>query len=473
MLDQLDAAPTAPCAPETRLGHPSFVKQRPDVRAGDEVGALLAVRSTVAWRAAESSQSKSKAELQPESMMRNEEWGAESSKCACISAVDSNIDEWIRSGTKQREPLVTVLMKHVVEVGVSTARFSSRFPRTALMYASGCGHNDVADYLLSRVREADVNAGAVEELQEGALAHASKRTQTRRQEAFDEIQAGIVNRLVRSGAYIEARDHNGCTALLIVAANGDTAVARQLLALQANVNAQDFEGHQPLDYAKKFDHDAMATLLLSAGARCNVGLSSAEPTGFAAQVPGRFSIADRALSPSSNLSPRSSEPEMMPPTSRAEASKERKEAKEEKERRKLSKKKTEKSLRLEDQEDGEKKKKKKKGNKDEKKPKTSKKAKSLIMEAVANENEVAGQMTVATEEPHAAMDSKQKAEKALKEAVEAKSVSKLEIAIQQARTCTVDPFQIHEAEEVLNVEATKWRRATCSKVRSWRTRRRP
>merc|ERR1719336_1131279 len=101
------------------------------------------------------------------------------------------------------------LLKHVVEVGASTAKVSIRpnlnasdiRGKTALIYASAFGNKDIVEYLLSRAREIDVNA--VDDTQKSALHHASKRARTRRDGAFDEIQAGIVSLLLQSGAYME------------------------------------------------------------------------------------------------------------------------------------------------------------------------------------------------------------------------------------------------------------------------------
>merc|ERR1711879_963926 len=79
----------------------------------------------------------------------------------------------------------------------------------------------------------------------------------------------IVTILLNHGAYLEARDHNGCTALVFAVANGDEAVAQRLISAQANVNVKDFEGHKPLDYAINFGHADMIKILKNAGAECD------------------------------------------------------------------------------------------------------------------------------------------------------------------------------------------------------------
>ncbi|CAE7945909.1 unnamed protein product [Symbiodinium sp. KB8] len=70
--------------------------------------------------------------------------------------------------------------------------------RTALMYASAIGSRDVAgvEYLLSQV---DVNA--MDDMLKTALHHAALHS-----------KAEISRLLLRAGAMIDARDHNGCTA---------------------------------------------------------------------------------------------------------------------------------------------------------------------------------------------------------------------------------------------------------------------
>eukprot|EP00913_Durusdinium_trenchii_P007320 g6881.t1 len=51
----------------------------------------------------------------------------------------------------------------------------------------------------------------------------------------------------------EARDHNGCTALMFAVANGNEAITRRLILAQANVNNFDYENHSCLNYATQFN----------------------------------------------------------------------------------------------------------------------------------------------------------------------------------------------------------------------------
>ncbi|CAE7664968.1 Psmd10, partial [Symbiodinium pilosum] len=79
--------------------------------------------------------------------------------------------------------------------------------RTALMYASAIGSRDIVDYLLSK---GEVYVNAMDDTQKTALHHAAKCS-----------KADILRSLLRAGAMIDARDHNGCTALMFAAGTGD------------------------------------------------------------------------------------------------------------------------------------------------------------------------------------------------------------------------------------------------------------
>jgi len=111
--------------------------------------------------------------------------------------------------------------------------------------------------------QSDVDVNAIDDTQKSALHHASKRGRTSLEETR---QSDIIRCLVRGGSYIEARDHNGCTALMFAVANGDDISARILLEANANVNLKDYEGHSPLDYAVNFNHEDVTQLLRSHGA---------------------------------------------------------------------------------------------------------------------------------------------------------------------------------------------------------------
>lgn len=136
--------------------------------------------------------------------------------------------------------------------------------KTALIYAAAFGNRDVVKYLLELSSEVDVNY--VDDTKKSALHHASKRARRIEGAAADMSQADIVRMLIEAGSLIEARDHNGCTALMFAVANGEHGVAKALVEASANVNVRDFEGHTPLDYASNLGHPELANFLRSEGA---------------------------------------------------------------------------------------------------------------------------------------------------------------------------------------------------------------
>mmetsp|Transcript_33661 Transcript_33661/g.66197 ORF Transcript_33661/g.66197 Transcript_33661/m.66197 type:complete len:1170 (+) Transcript_33661:123-3632(+) len=147
--------------------------------------------------------------------------------------------------------------------------------KTALMYAAAFGHTSVVQYLLSRSKEVDVNL--VDDTKKSALHHACKRVKQRRLEECDEGQAEIVDMLLEAQAQLEARDHNGCTAIMFATANSVTeVVVERLLAANAQVDVADFEGNTPLDYALHMSNSGIAKLLRAHGAEGQEDFDDAE-----------------------------------------------------------------------------------------------------------------------------------------------------------------------------------------------------
>lgn len=64
----------------------------------------------------------------------------------------------------------------------------------------------------------------------------------------------------------EARDHNGCTALMFAAGTGNMAGLQVLLEKQANPGAEDYQGNSALSYAKDLNHQEIVEKLIAAGA---------------------------------------------------------------------------------------------------------------------------------------------------------------------------------------------------------------
>ncbi|CAK0814175.1 unnamed protein product [Prorocentrum cordatum] len=142
------------------------------------------------------------------------------------------------------------------DVNVTDARGKS-----ALMFASACGHRDIVEYLLSHKKRVDVNAA--DNTNKTALHHAS----TRAKRSPKTAQTGIIRLLLSHNCSLEARDHNGCTPLMFAVANGAEDIAQMLLETKANVNVADFEGLTPMDYATNFDNESLKKLLTNAGGK--------------------------------------------------------------------------------------------------------------------------------------------------------------------------------------------------------------
>ncbi|CAE7361574.1 ANKRD50 [Symbiodinium sp. CCMP2592] len=110
--------------------------------------------------------------------------------------------------------------------------------RTPLMFASAMGKRDFVDYLL---REWEVDVHSVDDARKSALHHAVKSSKVE-----------ILRMLLDAGAMVDARDHNGCTALMLAAGAGDADAVQALLEENADANARDRLGNSALSYAQDF-----------------------------------------------------------------------------------------------------------------------------------------------------------------------------------------------------------------------------
>eukprot|EP00927_Polykrikos_kofoidii_P084751 TRINITY_DN9024_c0_g1_i1.p1 TRINITY_DN9024_c0_g1~~TRINITY_DN9024_c0_g1_i1.p1 ORF type:complete len:1293 (+),score=335.19 TRINITY_DN9024_c0_g1_i1:146-3880(+) len=274
-----------------------------------EVGGQHEVKSLVTVRGTEALDSALKTELQPGVLVKILELGKINKRRAKISS--DSVEGWISMATKQGELLIGKVsdisdnknrgsgffssqssskIKQVLEAsrsgnldaikkiidgrGSVISKFQTKpnldcsdiRGKTPLIYAAAFGNRHVVEYLL--IKQVDVNQS--DDTQKSAMHHASKQGKRLREESSgnDFAQADIVNLLIQAKAFVEARDHNGCTALMFAVANGSEAVVRSLIAAYANVNVKDFEGQTPMNYALTFGHSNLAQLLKDAGARC-------------------------------------------------------------------------------------------------------------------------------------------------------------------------------------------------------------
>ncbi len=109
---------------------------------------------------------------------------------------------------------------------------------------------------------------------------------------------------LRRGAHIEAKNHDGNTALLIVAhqqhragekANNETAILKMLLKNGSNLEVRDQNGSTPLMAAVESGDDATIKLLLDKGAKIEAEDQSGETALMKAAKSGRSDLTDILL----------------------------------------------------------------------------------------------------------------------------------------------------------------------------------
>lgn len=76
----------------------------------------------------------------------------------------------------------------------------------------------------------------------------------------------MIELLVSSGAYIDAKTHDGQTALHIACDRKQIHAARKLIELGANVNQRDKYKQLPIEISVKYKNDALTQALISSGA---------------------------------------------------------------------------------------------------------------------------------------------------------------------------------------------------------------
>lgn len=519
---------------KTKLNEPLVVKRQKEVEFamdGWETGSQHEVKSMVTVRTAESLDSEVIGELKPGAIFTIKDFGATNKRRALIDS--GVVVGWISLVTKNGEMLVGKVtkekasgstmfgtsggkIKEMLEAARSgdvdmlrklaepssgiMAKFTQKpnlnasdvRGKTALTYAASFGNKEVVDYLLSKGREIEVNA--VDDTDKTALHHAARRTTP----TDEERQADIISMLLTAKAYIEARDHNGCTPLMFAVANGNEAITRRLILAQANVNNFDYENHSCLNYATQFNQHKLVSLLKRAGARDKLSLDDdeeeeEEPEGTTPASGGKLklpspdiettSCAESLSTEAPGLSPEAAESALSPASalSAATAGYPAEADQTPGAKKKVAKKKPKEGDEASPSDGAAKKTKKKDGDaaKGEKTTTKKKKAKADtglgergMMEAVAadvdtpitvqepseKKEEVVQPAGPSDEELAKAAEMKKAKEKAsaeLKDASTAGDVKRLEAALEKARSVEVSGAEIEAASKVLAAEQRK------------------
>ena len=76
-----------------------------------------------------------------------------------------------------------------------------------------------------------------------------------------------VERLLKAGADVDAKDNNGRTALMYASASGYEGIVKILIENKADVNAKDNNGMTALMGASKEGHEEIEEILKKAGAK--------------------------------------------------------------------------------------------------------------------------------------------------------------------------------------------------------------
>jgi len=185
-------------------------------------------------------------------------------------------------GREDNGEIAKVLLPHGVDGNATT-----NDGHTALMRASGGGHQEIVNLLLST--GANVNAtttfgytalilaseGGYTEIVNQLIAHGADVNAQEADGATSLIFASekghgeVVDLLLSNGANVNAKTSGSITSLFRASQNGHTETVNALLSFGANVNAKTNGGQTALIHASQYGHAETVSLLLSNGADVN------------------------------------------------------------------------------------------------------------------------------------------------------------------------------------------------------------
>lgn len=107
-------------------------------------------------------------------------------------------------------------------------------------------------------------------------------------EVEEKLLQADVDKWKKTGKYEEIRDCQGATPLHVAASKGYTSIAKTLLSMGANPNAQDDEGWTPLHAAVNWKNEDIITDLVKAGGKLFLANNSGQSP---------FSMAEKEIKP--------------------------------------------------------------------------------------------------------------------------------------------------------------------------------
>jgi hypothetical protein len=119
---------------------------------------------------------------------------------------------------------------------------------------------------------------AVQSIFQGGKVNANSDSETGSEfklvDASKQGRVGIVQELLTKGTDVNAKDHNGVTALIRASANGHMKVMELLLTNNADVNAKANNGVTALIAASQYEHVKVMELLLANNADVNANANN-------------------------------------------------------------------------------------------------------------------------------------------------------------------------------------------------------